>query len=361
MRRYYDTKEGIEEMLESLESFNQLVRIREMAGRNSEELHDFYLLGRFLAHTSGHIIKWYPDYFPPERYKDVPPVLTVSEFEALVNQFGVNKNMIRRTHELHLPAIPPAHMIDPISKKCWTIETCHDATPIEKDDSIGLDEYVGKTIGEVKEILTSSREKLYEFYPLMIFNHELVDFAPDDAGSPLNQYGTRPRYEMTDDYIVRMGDIINVRIIQFFHKDTLEIFQGNESDKLVDSYADNIRFICESAGFTEVNVAFTPIPTYLIHHGDHFSHFITHVQMYFRTQARQGSFGVILLENTMVCLDLTATRVTCHQLIDDVGLLVDDSADANICFISHGVMEAFFKRITSLPRQASREGLPDGD
>ncbi|MDP3778956.1 MAG: hypothetical protein Q8R30_02860 [bacterium] len=349
MRRYYDTKEGIEEMLESLELFNQLIRIREAAGRRGEELHDFYLLGRFLTHSSGHLLKWYPDYFPPERYKDVPCVLTAQEFEALVNQFGIDKNTMRRAHELHLPAIPPARMIDPINKESWTIETCHDATPIEKDDSISLDEYVGKTIGEVKEIVAGDREKLYEFYPLVIFNHELIDFAPDDNGYPLNQYGTRPRYEMTDDYIVRMDDIINVRIIQFFHKDTLETFQENESDKLVDYYADSIRLICESAGFTEVNVAFTPIPTYLIHHGDHFSHFITHVQMYFRTEAHQGSFGVILLENTMICLDLTATRITRHQLMDDADLLVDDSADANICFVSQRIMETFFKRIASLP------------
>jgi len=140
-----------------------------------------------------------------------------------------------------------------------------------------------------------------------------------------------------------------VRIIQFFHKESLDQFQKDQSDELVDLYTKNVRTICQSAGFTDVQVTFEPIPTYLVGHGDHIAHFVYHIDMHFRVESAQGSFGVLLLVNTMIALDLTYTRITSHQISADMDNLVDERAYPNIYFVSQGTMEAFYARMTSLP------------
>ena len=136
MRAAYNTKDGILRMLGSLESFNELIKMRTEAAR-TEYLDDFFILGRFFIHSSGSLIKCVPDFFPPEAYAMIPPVLTPNEFEAFVNQFGVHKDATRRGHEMYLPAIPPARLIDPISKQGWTVQTCHDSYPRSEERRVG--------------------------------------------------------------------------------------------------------------------------------------------------------------------------------------------------------------------------------
>lgn len=296
MSDMYNTKDGIWAMLRSLKSFNTLIKIRAEAEQN-ENLDDFYILGRFFTHGSGHFIKWTPDFFPPEMYATIPPVLTPEEFNALVNQFGVNKNKIRHGDQMHLPVIPPAHLIDPISKQGWTVQTCHDAYPEETEEDVDMELYVGQTIREVKNILETDPEKIYVFEPLRIFNADLVDVdSPEDSAyGQKREPGLRPDDDLQDDYIVQYGDAIDVRVIQFFHKDTHEIYLNRKSQSEIDTLAQTIKILCESRGFTGAEVELQPIPCHVInnHGGRSPSHLCWHVSFYFRIQTHQGSFGII--------------------------------------------------------------------
>ena len=349
-----NTKEGIWAMLRSLNSFNTLIKIRAEAGQN-EDLDDFYILGRFFTHRSGHFIKWTPDFFPPEMYATIPPVLTPEEFNALVNQFGVDKNRIRHGDQMHLPVIPPAHLIDPISRQGWTVQTCHDAYPVETGEDLDLEPYIGQTIREVKNILEANPEKIYVFEPLRIFNADLVDVdSPEDSAyGPMREPGLRPDEDMHDDYIVQYGDAMDVRVIQFFHKDTHEIYLNRESQSEIDTFAETIRIFCESRGFTGVEAEFQPIPCHVINYesGATPSRFSWHVSSYFRVQTHQGSFGIMIIKDMTMCLDLMGTEVTAYDLCETAGLLIDRTKiSPHFCMIMAGIVEALCEKMNAMQK-----------
>lgn len=348
MQSVYDTKEGIEVMLMSLESFNQFIEMRQQAAENRERLQNFYLLGRFLAHCSGDVIKLQPDYFPPDMYNDIPPVLTPEEFIALVNQYGTDKETMREGQDMRYPVIPPAYFVDSVNHEGWTIETCHDAYPVGTDEVIDLCLYAGKTIAEVRHIFSSDKEKIYEFYPLIIFNEELIDTTLDENGDPVNQLGQCPHDELSDDYVIRMGDSANIRVIRFFHKDTLERFHAKTHDTLIDDVLGTMHEICEQAGFTGVELTPTPMPTYLVHYGSHVSHFATHVHLYCHAKTDQGSFGIIAIDDGMVWLDLTETDVKRDDLLEAMDLLTDNTMNQNLCHLRVGMMEKLRQKMTGL-------------
>jgi len=222
----YDTKEGIAACLNDLDSFNNLVKARREAGyKRHERLHQFWILGRFQTDACGNTVRFSPDYFAAKVYATIPAVLTNEEFELLLERSEVGSE-IRSGNNMLLPVLPPSHLKDPISGEGWTIATCYDAEPIETHPQQSLQEFVGRTWAEYKQYLAQRSDGLYSLFEESVFNEAYVDLRadPENHNLPKNEYGYRPKEEVTDSYIIQPGDQVHLTIVRFYHAKTLPLY-----------------------------------------------------------------------------------------------------------------------------------------
>jgi len=330
-----NTKEGIETMITSLADFNRLVAMRKECAKLGN-LSIFYLFGRFELDPRGYLLKWQPNFFADEMYDTITPVLTHNEFMELFNAYAIHKDQ-ERVCDDDLPAIPPARMIDPLSGHGWTIDTCHDAYPVKDVIKIDLDPYVGKRLGDVKAMLADDEKKLYLFETLRILPED-DNSAYDDTDDERYEESQKPRI-FGDDYIIASGDIGYVAIVNFFHHDTLQQFQVQHAEKFVSDVELTLLRTLEYYGFSDATIEQASIPTRLVHCGKYISDLSWVIMFYFRVNTVHVHFGIMLLHDDSVVLDLYGSGVTSHELSDAAGELPNQERPADLCFVTNSVLE----------------------
>lgn len=246
-RPWYDTREGIENSLASLESFNQLISARHQAGYGREErLSEFYVLGgRYSLDTCGNCSKAVGN-IPKELYSDIPDVMTRDEFWQFIRTRAGEEMSI--SFALNGGDIPSSDLLCSYCSKEWEIVNCHDTLVQHTNEVFPLTEFVGKTLEEVKLAYFQRVDAIYRMQPdILIRNDRFIDLSPKypnpekeyQKGIIKNERGwVSERDGIADDYVIQVGDEGFFNVWKYFH-----------SECHVKSVADNPEFLCKDGGF----------------------------------------------------------------------------------------------------------------
>lgn len=137
----YDTKEGIEKLLENgLAGLNDLRHARAEAGYGrGERMETWIILGRWVTDACGNFGRIL-DGAPADAYRYVPPVMTMEEWReraARLEWSGTSSH------------IPPAHVRCVECQKPFTVEDAHTVQQTNRDANESIPQHTGRTIREV--------------------------------------------------------------------------------------------------------------------------------------------------------------------------------------------------------------------
>ncbi len=330
----YDSKAGITQMVTNLEGLNALVATRAEAYARGESLKTFYLFGgRFRLENVGLRCNQ-PDHFAPEAYASIPPVLTKDEYLALKQRLPkAPKDAIGFEIPMHLPNVPAAHVVDPISRRGWTIENCHQFFPEAHQKSVSLKPWVGKSLAfALRELNAKSKDTVYEFLHGHVFvrNPTLIDKSPDSTSmdGQVNAKGWY-RDDITAQHIIRAGDIAALSAVQFYHFDTyLSLLEERWERRLVD-YAKDWTKTLRQIGFSDVSVARGKAPAPIVEYftkglgnseADGFEAEYVRELPWFDVTTRQGNFQLSDTPPDGAPLyDFTRCNVTVKQIATKLG------------------------------------------
>jgi hypothetical protein len=222
---WYDTIEGITLCLTSLERFYGAVNKRKLAAERGESLTSYYVYGRFLLHKGGKfgLAKEHP--LCEDMAKDTPPVVNAEEYNLFLEVRGLDRWVW----------YSDAHFLSeqlkcPFCRQGWCVSNSHDYKYEIRTEEMPLDDFVGKTLKEVKEKLEqnwNSKQGL-DYYRWLDYEHpvrndECIDLRPmyPDLclGSlKVNEEGFRQDVcRETDDYIIRPGDVVRFAVWRYYH------------------------------------------------------------------------------------------------------------------------------------------------
>lgn len=254
-KKNYDTKEGIEKILESsLEDLNKLISARFHAGYdNNERMNEFYILGGlFKLDTRGNCMRAsVNEPILKDELDFVPNVLTDDEYWEYVEQtnnkyrgFSLGSN------------IPEAHIICSVCNCDWELHNLDDITKTSKTKVIDLKNFVGQTLDVVKKHYRSLTNAIYFMQSeILIKNNKYIDLSlkyPDaEKGSwkksiVKNEDGWLSKDDgITDDYIIEEGDSGFFNVWTYTHKMCNIIKQEN-------SEREYFKTVFEEAGFSQI-------------------------------------------------------------------------------------------------------------
>ncbi len=225
---WYDTKEGIEKSLTSLADLNYLLSMRHTAGYQREErMNEFFIFGRFSLDTCGNCSKA-NGYAPEDEMSEMPDVMTREEFWKYI------KENLKRGEDTMISfsmgsEIPNENILCPYCQKSWEANNCHDTVSIRSTEVYSLDDFVGKTLGEVKAVYSAKTDATYFMQPdILVRNDNNIDLLlkyPDsekDWGKSIvaNEHGWLSEREgATDEYVIQEGDEGFFNVWKYFHSD----------------------------------------------------------------------------------------------------------------------------------------------
>lgn len=192
-RPWYDTKEGIEKSLNSLNSFHKLITARYEATHDREEmLHEIYILGRFCLTPYGQCKKIHK-YIPKEELPKIPDVLLVEDFwDYIEKHTGTIPSVMINMNKHDL--IAPTGFVCPECKKEWGVHDCHDVVV-------------------VRETITQKA-----FFIGSTFKEAVIGYSKSDPSAKLKEKKWVPRDDCFEgDYIIQEGDEITFNILSYFH------------------------------------------------------------------------------------------------------------------------------------------------
>lgn len=217
---WYDDKDRIEESLGSLSELNRLLKARSQAGyQRNERLSEYYILGRFWLDTCGNCMKAI-GYVPKDEFPDMPDVLTREEFWHLLGDnravsFGMGSD------------IPDERIECPFCGKTWQSHNCHDTVRITSTEVYPLDEFIGKTLGDVKTAYAARTDAEYFMQSeTLVRNDQFIDLSPKypdsdndwEKGVVVNETGwMSERDGITDEYVVQAGDEGFFSVWKYYH------------------------------------------------------------------------------------------------------------------------------------------------
>lgn len=218
---WYDDKEVIERHLCSLSGLHMVLNARCNAWYQFEErLSEYYVLGRFWLDSCGNCMKAI-GYVPKEEFPDMPDVLTKDEFEFW--RLLGNERMV----SFRMSDIPDNHIECPFCGKSWELHNCHDTVRIASTEVYPLDEFAGKTLGEVKAAYAARTDAKYFMQSdAIIRNDRFIDLSskyPDsdkdwERGMVMNERGwMSERDGISDEYVVQVGDEGFFNKWKFYH------------------------------------------------------------------------------------------------------------------------------------------------
>ena len=145
--KWYDTEEGVKNSCASLEEFNKLMDARRKAGyERHERLKEFHVLdGKYMLDTCGNTCK------------------------------RIDKN----SFDLTSPGVPSPNLKCHHCGKGWTIENIDDTVVWHDFEAISLDDFVGKTLADVKKHYYSLDNAKYYMQPdVLLRNDAHIDLSP---------------------------------------------------------------------------------------------------------------------------------------------------------------------------------------
>ena len=212
-RPWYDTKVGITEAVKTIAGFGKLIIERHTAGyERDESLNEFIVFGIYFLDTNGNCSRAEQVDEIKSRLPNVPDVLTRKEFSNYVvsnvtdgrftTMFDINDGNVPR------PGLKCSHC-----GKTWDISNIHDSIVWQTMETISLAEYIGKTLGSVKEAYNKRDDAVYKIYS-----------------------------ELEDDYVIQPGDEASFNVWTFYHNTC-------NREHLLDEYSKKFKGIFENAGF----------------------------------------------------------------------------------------------------------------
>lgn len=219
-REQYDTKEGIDLFLGSLWRLNKLISLRyEAYYERGERLNEFVILGRWVLDSCGNVSEIKGDFVPKIAFPQIPDVLAwPDEFWAYIRytlgwvkehvaSLEIDSEKFSRIWSVMGSGIPPVGIVCPECEQGWAVGDCHDTSPVYTTELLSLHEFVGKMLGEIREIFAARTDAVYRMYPPATL------IARDDL-----DYWLGERDGIDDAYIIQEGDKGVFHIYKFFHK-----------------------------------------------------------------------------------------------------------------------------------------------
>jgi len=254
---WYNREDGILQALKSLKGFNELLSARARACYvYNDRLDDFIVLGRYSFDSCGNTSVICGENILKDMYPDIPDVLTREEvfrFMKLKGHSDPSLQSVMTTQDI------PNHRVKcPICSRGWTMENIHDAHGVRKDDTILLDShFIGKTLGELREIFSARRDALYRLMPQRFLQHpRFIDLslkypnAEEDWKKEIkvNDHGfVGDKEGIDDDYVICDGDSLLFSILTTYHKDCYKkMISDNEEQYMKDLFG--------AAGFQNISL-----------------------------------------------------------------------------------------------------------
>ena len=261
-RPWYDTKKGIEESLKSLETLNQLISERHLAGyKREEELNQFLVLGRYMLDACGNFSKS-TDTIPKEIWPNIPDVLTWDEFQEYKEE--CSKDLVKDIslsfslgdNGIPLPGLKCAECGEP-----WEIQNCYDTVVYHDTEAINLADFIGKTLSEVKETFAKRDSAVFRMQSdIIIRNDNYIDLSPEypnpendwEKTIVKNKRGWLSEKDGIDEsYIIRTGDEGFFNVWSFFHEKCNRKHISESTER-------KFKEIFERAGFKDVRMLRAP-------------------------------------------------------------------------------------------------------
>lgn len=248
-RPWYDNVHGIALHLTTLEGFTQLAHERHVAGYvRKERLNEFIVLGgRYSFDSCGNLSRAEDSVFVDA---------LVSTREGFWKLAGDKSKTFNHDPCLPLPGLQCAHC-----KRTWGILDCYDAYDTHSDETLPMDEFVGKTLGEVKLIFEKRTDALYRNYNNHIRSDRFIDLSLKYPGSTKdwekdmvknkNGWKSGEHDGVTDDYVFQEGDSCGFDVWHFYHRRCLE---QHRLEQVTTAFTE----VFTNAGYT--TMVFHPIP-----------------------------------------------------------------------------------------------------
>lgn len=217
-RLAYDTVRGIKQYLGSLEGLNRLARDRMKAGYDlRERLNDFCVLGRYVTDGCGNFCKITSSPTPRELVPDLPDVISM---EDLWKRLPPDTTVAYS----HAVCLPPENIVCAHCGKAWTIADCHDLHVTHTDEVVPLRNFIGQTLGAVKDIVKFYQHTAVWFMQpgSCLRNDRFIDLRPNPKYPTLkvNERGwVGQREGIGDDYVIQPGDEGSFSVWRYYHKD----------------------------------------------------------------------------------------------------------------------------------------------
>lgn len=315
----YNSKEGIAEQLGSYAEFYAVMdERRRRGGYNDEGMRDtesgtltsFTVLGRYQTDQFGQCWRLNRELFTDADRMTMAPVMSEDEFEMFFDRevrpritqtfFSMCEGI--EGMSLAFPLPPPAI----VCARCggtWTLETCHDIDNAGGFENIDLAPFVGKTLREVDQELTTRTDALRTFgRPLGVQNPKWVEPCADHELATAEERGWRKERSEDNpiswDYVVQTGDRTSVFCYHFYHGPCL--WQIKSEVAVVEEMTNlqGMESLFKDIGFDEVVITGTSLPQHLrdwiksdINEDGDFDKIID-AFTYYRVETKQGSFGI---------------------------------------------------------------------
>jgi hypothetical protein len=222
---WYDTIEGLTSCLTSLERFYGAVNERRRAAERGEQLTSYYVYGRFLLHKDGAfgIAKEHP--LCEDMAKDTPRVVNAEEYDLFLKVRGLDRRVWYSGAQFLSEELRCR-----FCRQGWFVSNSHDYKYKLGTEEMPLDDFVGKTLREVKAKLEQGRSSNLglDHYRWLAHDHpvrndECIDLALVDFRVPsikVNEEGFRPDVRReTDDYAIRPGDVARFDVWRYYHEE----------------------------------------------------------------------------------------------------------------------------------------------
>jgi hypothetical protein len=222
----YDTLEGIKTYLTDLDGLERLRSDRNKAGYDRHErLHEFVVLGHWLADTCGNFGKCsfeLNDRKTPADWTFPQDGLPVARKESLWSVLGDEKWSISSSISSE---VPPSCLVCPECGKGWTLGNAHDA--VQRKESIIVPLTPGKTVRERELDWKDKTDGIFRFgSDPSVRNEKFIDLSQDptcDYPHIVNEKGWRfhhPPFKgerLTQEYVAEEGDTCSMDVFIYEH------------------------------------------------------------------------------------------------------------------------------------------------
>ena len=280
----------------------------------------------------------------------VPKVMEWRAFLALLAEHGISEADCWNTDQLTNESyqVPPSQVRCAVCEQSWTLENCTDAYMQFDFADIPLDDYAGKTLGEVEELLQTCRsEATYwlgrSFNDTVGVRHPGGTVAPvdgPDLRSPEERQDDLERWEEVDlSYVAKPGDMIRPFRHSFYHKACLQQVLQEREEATLAQYVEGLAQMCREVGFEEVAATQAAPPDYLLAElGEEFAgedeevnpEHVNQQVPYFIVKTSLGNLGFFRGGEGIPCFDLRSVGLK----IADLRFLSDaDQAPPDLSYL----------------------------